>query len=73
MTKYETLKEQIEFEAKCLIDNINSRYRTEYGEIPYDVTLTKFIGDYTWIESYDRGSLFAYLSIKSTIDMIEGK
>ena len=71
--KYETLKEQIEFETKCLIDSINSRYGSSYGRIPEDITLGNFIGDYTHIESYDRGSLFAYLSLKSTIDIIEGE
>lgn len=76
MTKYEKLKKQIEFETKCIIDDINGRNGEEYGNIPYDVSLARFIGDYGYVDMYDRGALFAYLSIKSTIetiDMIEGK
>ena len=70
--KYEKLKSQIEFETKCLIDNLNNRYSEEYAvTIPEDITLGNFIGDYGYIDMYDRGSLFAYLSLKSTIEMLE--
>ena len=73
MTKYEKLKKQIEFETKALIDDINGRNGEEYGNIPYDISLVRFIGDYGYVDMYDRGALFAYLSIKSMIGMIEGK
>lgn len=73
MTKYEKLKKQIEFETKCVIDDINGRNGEEYGKMPYDITLVQFIGDYGYVDMYDRGALFAYLSIKSKIDTIEGK
>lgn len=71
MTKYEKLKKQIEFETKGVIDDINGRYGEEYGNIPYNITLIEFIGDYGYVDMYDRGTLFAYLSIKSKINMIE--
>ena len=71
---YEKLKHQIEFEIQALIDSINNRYSDEYCvTIPDDITLGNFIGDYGYIDMYDRGSLFAYLSLKSTIEMLEGK
>jgi len=73
MTKYEKLKKQIEFETKCIIDDINERNGEEYGNIPYDISLVGFIGDYGYIDMYDRGALITYLSIKSTINRIEGK
>ena len=70
MNNYERLKEQVEFETKCCIDSIN-RMNPDYDAIPYDITLTDFIGDYGYIDMYDRGTLFAYLSIKSAIEKIE--
>lgn len=71
MTKYEKLKKQVEFETRCIIDDINAIHSSEYDKIPYDINLTKFIGDYGYINMYDRGALFAYLSIKSAIETIE--
>lgn len=71
MTKYEKLKKQVEFETRCIIDDINARHSSEYDKIPYNINLKNFIGDYGYIDMYDRGALFAYLSIKSAIETIE--
>lgn len=69
---YEELKNQIEFETKTLIENINHRYEDEYGiKMPKNLTLVDFVGDYGYIDMYDRGCLFAYLSIKSFIEKLE--
>ena len=70
MNKYKKLKQQVNFEIECCIDDIN-RSNPESKQIPYDITLVKFIGDYDHIDMYDRGCLYAYLSIKSAIDHIE--
>ena len=74
MTKYEKLKKQIEFETKALIDDINYRYSDEYDIVmPHDLTIIDIIGEYGYIDMYERGALFAYLNIKSTIEKLEGK
>ncbi len=70
MNNYEKLKKQIEFETKCCIDEIN-RNNPDYDKMPYDITLINFVGDYGYLDMYDRGCLFAYLSIKSAIDKLE--
>lgn len=70
MNKYKKLKQQIEFEIKCCIDEINES-NPESKQIPDDISLVKFIGDYDHIDMYDRGCLYAYLSMRSAIKHIE--
>ena len=68
--KYRELKEQCEMELKWTIDSINENH--EAFDLPYDLTLVKFIGTTdNHLTEYERGMLFAYLSIKSKIDSLE--
>lgn len=69
MDKYTELKEQVLNELKWLIEDINEMSDVNISE---DITLVDFIGKVR-IDPYQRGMLFAYLSIKSKIDSIEGE
>ena len=67
MDKYTELKEQVLNELKWAIENINESSDFQISE---DITLVDFIGRVK-IDPYQRGLLFAYLSIKSKIDSLE--
>ena len=71
MDKYTELKNQVKTEIKWLIESIEENHGG-YG-IPENLTLTDFVGNdfYCGLTHYERGMLFAYLSIKSKIDSLE--
>ena len=68
MDKYERLKEQVLNELEWAIENTNKYYGTN---IPDNITMVDFVGDFKDIPEYQRGILFSYLSIKSMIDILE--
>ena len=68
--KYSELKEQCEFELMWAIDSINENH--EGLDLPNDIKIVNLIGNNDWnLTEYERGMLFAYLSIKSKIDYLE--
>ena len=71
--KYKRLRDQILTETEWCIDSINENH--EGLEMPYDITLTSFIGNskYYTLTDHERGLLFSYLSIKSVIETIEAE
>ena len=71
MDKYTELKNQVEEELKWCIESIEENH-SGYG-IPENLTLSDFVGNnfYSNLTLYERGMLFAYLSIKSKIDSLE--
>lgn len=71
MSKYEELKEQVLEETSWAIDSINENHA--YGpQIPEKIDLVEFIsGKYDFLTQYERGMLFAYLSMKSKVDSME--
>ena len=71
MDKYTELKDQVKTEIKWIIESIEENHGG-YG-IPENLTLTDFVGNdfYSGLTYYERGMLFAYLSIKSKIDSLE--
>ena len=76
--KYRELKGQCERELKWAIQSINENVGmvVPHGgiKLPEKLTLSEFIGNKDYqLTDYERGMLFAYLSIKSTIDSIEEK
>lgn len=71
MDKYTELKEQVEQELKWCIESIEENH-SGYG-IPENLTLSDFVGNsnFDFLNGFERGMLFAYLSIKSKIDSLE--
>ncbi len=71
MGKYEELKEQVLTEIQWLIDDINNELGLELKA--EELTLDKYIGNESLmgVNLYQKGMLFAYLSIKSKIDSLE--
>lgn len=71
MDKYTELKEQVNEELKWCIESIEENH-SGCG-IPENLTLSDFVGNpnYQNLTYYERGMLFAYLSIKSKIDSLE--
>ena len=70
MDKYEKLKSQILRETKWCIQNIDENH----GGIglPENLSFSDFIGNNDYpMDEYERGMLFAYLSLKSEIEAIE--
>lgn len=76
MDKYKELKQQVEDELSWCIEAINEKYccgSSGLPEIPKDISLADFIRNmkYEFLNQYERGMLFAFLSIKSKIDSLE--
>ena len=69
-SKYDELKQQCEMELEWTINSIRENHEGLY--IPDGLTLIDFIGKDWNLTEYERGMLFAYLSIKSKIDYMEG-
>ena len=76
MDKYEKLKSQVLDECKWCIDGINKAHPFEAYldmRVPEGITIVDFVGnpDYNYLTDYEKGMLFAYLSLKSTVIQIE--
>ena len=66
---FEVLKDTIESETLWCIESINEK-NPEDEQIPLDISLRDFVGQFNHIDPYDRGMLFAYLSCRDKVEVL---
>ena len=74
MNKYEELKEQVEFEKRCCIAAINSKYESSFGRMDPGMTFMDYMMNNEinkYLTAYEKGMLFSYMSIISKIEQLE--